>query len=172
MFAGIAGGSRRRGRTPQPMSRRMSRRRRDCFSHHYSPLLSTLSTLMHMTLHDSRPLADTARVATWPGATRRALTAGERDWLEQVPAAPVVEFAGVAAGWPRSFFCGWVRHEIEAGLARIGWEDGQMVADMRRGRHVIRDCGSREEPAEVSPRPGQPSRRFLFLTGWKGGRRV
>lgn len=84
----------------------------------------------------------------------RALTREERDWLEAVPAVPVVEFAGQCSAWVRSFFCGWVRNGLEQGIASVRTAaDGTLVATMPAGLHTIRD-----QPEGVpAPRPGTTS---------------
>ena len=99
---------------------------------------------------------------------RRALTREERAWLDAVPAVPVVEFGGQASAWVRSFFCGWVRHGLEQGIASVRTAaDGSLVATMPAGLHTIR--GQPEgvpatRPGTISPGRHHLIRRATYVT--------
>jgi len=84
-----------------------------------------------------KPLPTTAALRSWQAVTVRALTRQEREWLEAVPADPVIEFAGRTARWPRPFFCAWVRHGLERGIATVSLDGATLVATMPAGEHRI-----------------------------------
>lgn len=92
----------------------------------------------------------------------RALTAEEREWLEAVPAVPVVEFAGMRSTWVRTFFCGWVRHALERGAATVERADGVLVARMPAGIHRVQlDAAGHAEPPPVRRWPRR-ERSFFY----------